>query len=441
MERPSNNTAPHDHLVTEILARLPLRSIWRFKSVCKTWKSTVESEYFRRLFLSLHQNSSRGWSLLLLDHIELMDLHRCKTWDLPKSFASYIHKSKKGGQLFEYQACTNGLVFVNATQNSSYVGNPVLQQWVRIPPPPYPYVTLPFGLVTRVDEEDGVVLSFKVVRIAAHVPKRHQSVTYLCLCVYSSETGVWTTKRLDCHHYFTNMAPTMSLNGTLYISPSGFDDALLPGALVAHDFYGESDRCRVIPLPDHNLDHNRLFKRALTCSNGSVMYIKTLLHDLLKVWMLTNNDDDDDSSSSECWQLLWEIRLPFISSDDDILYYAPLAMNPFDRNLVYLWSLHNRYLLSCNLKRQDYKILIGDESERYVDDDDLQNCFVNQSTCDKYMEQVIFGPCSDPIYGIHVAVFHNVLPRWIRPLPCPPQVEMIDTTSLLSYIASSPEQE
>ncbi|CAE5960476.1 unnamed protein product [Arabidopsis arenosa] len=407
IRRANNNgsmTKHHDHvseeILIEILAKLPLRSIRRFKSVCKTWKSVTETDYFRRLLVSLHKNSSSSWSLVVGTKArDLISLHRCETWDLPKSLACYIQSHITTGHL-DYVASSNGLVFMDG-YNTSFVGNPVLQQWVQIPSLQYPFVTLPFGLVTRVDD-DGVVLGFKVVRIAGDKQKRQESLTMLCLCVYSSETGVWSKKPLDCSHYFTSWA------------------------LIAHDFYGEeSDLCRVIPLPDHDLDHNWCFKRALTTSGGSVMYIKTLAHNLLKVWMLTKNDD---------WKLLWEIRLPFITCDDDIPYYAPLAMNPFDGNIVYLWSQQKRYLVSCNLQTHNFKILSEEEvSTRRIDDDGLEKCVVNQSTCEQLMN-ASFDPDSldDCVYPL--TLFHFVLPRWMESLPCPPQVEMMDTSSLLSYI-------
>ncbi|CAA7046274.1 unnamed protein product [Microthlaspi erraticum] len=415
-----------EDILTEILARLPLRSISRFKSVCKTWKSTTETNYFRRLFVSLHKNSSSSWSLLMWS--DVINLHRCETWDLPKSLACCITSHVTGK--FTYMASSSGLVCIHGySNNTCFVGNPVLQQWVRIPSSPDPYANLSIVmdlLVTRVDE-DGVVLAFKLVKFAKHIAKRQESMTSLYLLVYSSETGVWSEKRLDCLHYYTSWAPAEALNGTLYISPSGYDGtddpAGLPGVLIAHDLYGESDRCRVIPLPDHDPDHNRFFKRTLTTSSGSVMYIKTLPHSLLKVWMLTKNDD---------WQLLWESRLPFITCDDDILYYAPLAMNPFDPNLVYLWSQQHRHLVSCNLQTQSYQIMREDDESRRrsIDDDDgLGKCFVNQSACEMHMN-IRFEADS----GFPITLFISVLPRWMESLPCPPQVEMMDKSSLLSCL-------
>ncbi|KAG2243701.1 hypothetical protein Bca52824_094461 [Brassica carinata] len=115
-------------ILSEILARLPLRSISRFKSVSKTLKATLESVYFRRLFVSLHKDSSSYWSLGSREGDELIGFHGCKTWDLPKSPGSFI--SLPLG--FEFKASSNGLVLMER-YDCSYVGNPVLQQWIKIP--------------------------------------------------------------------------------------------------------------------------------------------------------------------------------------------------------------------------------------------------------------------------------------------------------------------
>ncbi|EFH68178.1 hypothetical protein ARALYDRAFT_892745 [Arabidopsis lyrata subsp. lyrata] len=75
-----------------------------------------------------------------------------------------------------------------------------------------------------------------------------------------------------------------------------------------------------------------------------------------------------------------------------------------------------------------------EESRRHiVDDDGGQKCFVNQFTCEQHMN-VRFEPDSMEDCGYPVPLFHFMLPRWMESLPCPPQVEMMDTISLFSYL-------
>lgn len=400
-------------MLTDILARLPLRTIARFKTVCKTWKTTIESPYFRRLFVSAHRNSSSSWSLLLCGTKEIIGFHGCETWDLPKSPAYFIPPSLKHSSFgyFSYAASSSGLVLINDSSYSDesycYVGNPVLKQWIRIPPAPSSSIVL--GLVTRVDE-DGVVSSFKVIRLASVQSMNNDLACIWRVFIYSSEIGIWSFKEIYCPHQIRNMY-YITLNGTAY-----FGWVSVYGVLVAHDFYSESNEFRVVKLPDYQSDKKGL-RRFLTMSGGFIMYVTAFYQtedDVLKIWRL--NDDD------ESWKLLWVIKLPSIS------VYVPMAMHPFDIGTVYLCSHHDRHLVSCNLRTLNYTIL----------KDGYQDCFIDQSVCDSFVNGVS-DPRSSSYWwnGVSVKFLPLVLPRWMGSVPCPPQAEMIDTVSLLSYMTST----
>ncbi|KAJ4883673.1 F-box protein [Raphanus sativus] len=415
---------------TEILARLPLKTISRFKAVSKTWKSTIGSSYFRRHFLSLlHRNSSSSSWSLMYGRDELIVFHGRKTCDdlNPKSPAPLIPHSFKRylcGDC-DYVDSSGGLVLLTDGSDKTYcyVGSPVTQQWIKIPPPSPPsdptgvHSTV-FGLVTRLDE-DGVVLSFKVVRIASYQATNNYLSSVLSVFVYSSETGVWISKVIQCPHQITNMC-YINLNGTVY-----FTCLSEPGVLAAHDFYSESDQFRVVQLPDYP-DHNKDYKRTLTISGGSVMYVRTLAkkdETVLKIWRL--NSDGIDT-----WQLLWEVGFPIVGN------YAPVAMHPFDISTAYLWSQGDYHWVSCNLRKRDYTFL-GDASSN--------GCFIDESVCKKSVDE-IWRPRSssnleeeDLDFEVCIWLCPFVIPRWIESVPRPPQAEMMDTTSLLSYATATHE--
>ncbi|ESQ42001.1 hypothetical protein EUTSA_v10013759mg [Eutrema salsugineum] len=385
-------------MLTEILARLPLRSISRFKSVCKTWKSTLESAYFRRLFVSVHQKSSSSWSIMG-GADELIGFHGCETLGMPKSPASFIPTSFKRYYScdFDYADSSSGLVLIRDGFDKNahcYVGNPVLQH-----------------LVTRVDV-DGVVSSFKVFRLASLEVTNDYLSCALSSFLYSSETGIWTCKIIHCPYQISNLS-NINLNGTIY-----FSCLSEPGVLVAHDFYSESDQFRVVQFPDHS-SHNKDFKTALTTSGGFVIYVRALAQKeetFFKAWRL-NNDHH------ESWQLLWDIRLPIIGN------YAPLAIHPFDNAIAYLWCQQDHHWVSCNLRTQNCTIISCN--------DDHQDCFIDQSVCEKRVDE-IWNPRSSSLDDtVSIWFYQFVLPRWMESVPCPPQAEMMDTTSLLSYTSST----
>lgn len=204
----------------------------------------------------------------------------------------------------------------------------------------------------------------------------------------------------------------INLNGTIY-----FCCLSVPGILLAHDFYSDSDQFRVVRFPDYP-DHNKRCKRTLTTSGGFVVYVRALakrVETVLKIWRL-NNDDDT-------WHLLWEIEFPIIGN------YVPMAMHPFDVATVYLWSRRDHHLVSCNLGKRDHTVL-GDESN----DGHHQYCFIDY-VCQESVDEL--WPSSEDLddhldFRVCIWLFQFVIPRWIESVPRPPQAEMTDTTALLS---------
>ncbi|CAN0852846.1 Putative F-box protein At1g32420 [Linum grandiflorum] len=59
----NKNVLNDDLVVTQILTRLPAKSLMRFKSVCKLWKSTIEQDSH---FISLHRTRSQARPLRFL---------------------------------------------------------------------------------------------------------------------------------------------------------------------------------------------------------------------------------------------------------------------------------------------------------------------------------------------------------------------------------------
>ncbi|KAG5389616.1 hypothetical protein IGI04_031157 [Brassica rapa subsp. trilocularis] len=114
------------------------------------------------------------------------------------------------------------------------------------------------------------------------------------MCIYSSETAVWTSKIVHCSTLVSSIR-VKTLNGTVY-----FNRRLEPNILVSHDFYSESDHSRVVPFPEH-LNHNNC-NDVLTTSRVFFMYISRLLaqkgENIFKIWRLNNY---------ESWQLSWEM--------------------------------------------------------------------------------------------------------------------------------------
>ncbi|KAG2304796.1 hypothetical protein Bca4012_064046 [Brassica carinata] len=405
-----------DAIVVEIIARLPLRSISRFKSVCKQWRSLIESSYFRSLFVSLHRNSSSSWSLMFpikfqYPITEAIGFHGCERWDLPKSPASYLtpFQPYPNGDHY-YVDSSHGLVWIEANvgtdgyvKTKSFVGNPISQDWVEIPPPPDP-LTKPSSLVTRV--VNGVVSSFKVVRTCTKIiePRPRERRYAWRMYVYSSETGAWAfrTPRSPFPLRRAGSNRPLNLNGMLYVWEKRQDDLTGTGVLVSHDFYGEDDydQCRIIPLP---VSDNKHVRRCSSSSGGDVIYVE-ILYQRLKVWKLKNSNN---SSDGEWWQLTREeINMASVGFDVNCF---PLGVNPFDTDLIYLWSRQHSCVVSGNLRTQEFTL--HQETETLIGSEDCWR--LNTSDSKKHMEAIY-----DPASVITLSQF--VLPQWMDPVPRPP---------------------
>lgn len=323
-------------LLEIILARLPIKSIATCSLVCKEWKSIVESEFLRELFLSHHKNSPSSWSLMCTESKkEVLAHYGCENWGLSRSLGSYIssfltdkfenHKDQLKYNTIRVVAHTDvGLILIclksHYLRRTYYVANPISRQCVEIPrPPPPPPATrlsifrpVPSGLVTKV--ENGVVIGYKVV-----VMNTSNIIDVITLLIYSSETGLWSFTTLHSSLLLRRIVwhNPVNLNGSLYwLGNKQCNPAIQ--VVVSHDFYAESDLCQVLDFPD--LDNKADFRRPCTSSQGFLMYMNISLEHKLSIWRL----------ESEEWKLVAQIS-PKTAFD-----YIPLAINPFDSNTVYV---------------------------------------------------------------------------------------------------------
>ncbi|CAH8322330.1 unnamed protein product [Eruca vesicaria subsp. sativa] len=348
-----------DDLWALVLAKLPIRIFTCFKVVCKQWKSVMESPFFRKHFVSMHENSSSSSSWLLMStdgRDAIMDYyHQCDIWGLKRPLSSFIKSAlndKNPNQKYldvKVVAYSDlGLILIYAIskikeKSSLYVANPVSHECVEIFLDPLlekSQLCIPqWGIATRVDEND-ILLSFKVV-----VVNRGLSGAMLNCLIYSSETGMWSLDNTPFSKYFFTES-SISLNGNLHWFAINKDSQ---DFLISMDLYTNStssDRWRVSHFPD--LEKTIKFDRSCcrTPCHGFLMYINIVsttkvdgsLEEKLCVWRL----------QSEGWQLISQIS-PGSILTGDFINYAPLTINPFDAKTAYFWSEKQESMLYINL--------------------------------------------------------------------------------------------
>ncbi|XP_010461852.1 PREDICTED: F-box protein At1g49990-like [Camelina sativa] len=207
--------------------------------------------------------------------------------------------------------------------------------------------------------------------------------------VYSSETGLWTLKRLLNSRPVNH--PPVNLNGTLYMWERRVISTKHE-VIVSFDFYGpeDDDQCQVIPLPDPSEFNQINGKRCLTTSGGDVIYI-VRRGQKLKHWRM------NDNSENGWWQLSREINMAWSFS-----FSIPIAMNPFDTDIVYLWRKRDHCLVTGNLQTQEF--IVHQESEKWTSSEGC--CHINTCDCNGYMEAThdvshyIIPVCASTVDGL-----------------------------------------
>ncbi|CAA7043290.1 unnamed protein product [Microthlaspi erraticum] len=352
-----------EELVINIMARLPPQSLVRLKLVCREWKSLTESAYLRDLYHSnFSSNSSSNWSIL---HGDLKHKwpHSCfeeLELDLPSphghsSFARSVFTNKTGD--ISVASCTDGLFLLCFRQVHEeetrvrlmvryYVGNPVLPQWLQLPPPPSPHVPYDSGLVTRM--HNGALLGYKVVR-SHHEPFKSHDPQTLSFEVFSSDTGEWSVKQVSCPGIGVSIRKAsayypVSLDGKLH----WLDNSRR--VIIVHNFFSndDDDQVRAISLPNRmqGTQWYPYCKMICTTSQGYYVIVDVELIEKVnsysvRVWRLKCDDD------SWKWEKAWEMNMSCLGLASNCV---PMAINCFDIDIIYLWDLDCKCFIACNLR-------------------------------------------------------------------------------------------
>ncbi|KAK7343932.1 hypothetical protein VNO77_13065 [Canavalia gladiata] len=178
-----------DEILVEILHRLPPKTLLRFTTVCKSWRSLITHPSF----VSLHHRHSPSFLLLqLCDERTLPNiLHYSLRRDDPfLSPSSSLFLPSSFDREFSVVAICNGLVCITAGEgcHSLIICNPSVRRFVSLPRPrDYPCfydACVSFGFDSRNSD-------YKVVRIACMVDDERFGLSAPEVEVYSLATGFW----------------------------------------------------------------------------------------------------------------------------------------------------------------------------------------------------------------------------------------------------------
>ncbi|XP_060189766.1 F-box/kelch-repeat protein At3g06240-like, partial [Lycium barbarum] len=205
-----------DSVLPEILCRLPVKSLLRFRCVSKQWCSLISSPHFISSYLS-HSLSITSYAnpLILLRHFSFEPKnqgqeHYSVYFDPSKTENLTLVKELKfpfktrSGHHFRVVGFCNGLFCLSDDfKGKTYtiiLWNPAIRRSITLPKPTHvqfgsygPHICLGFGFDPKTHDH-------KVVRIA-YLHDDHEATTGLPskVEVYSLSTGLWKTVNSKIH--------------------------------------------------------------------------------------------------------------------------------------------------------------------------------------------------------------------------------------------------
>ncbi|GMP36229.1 hypothetical protein CsSME_00008424 [Camellia sinensis var. sinensis] len=182
--------ASNEDLLTEILLRLPAKSLFRFKSVSKNWLHLISDSHFAVNHSRRIRNSSMISGLFFyFDHsateIHSVSLHAHPNRNLPT--LSFLDAVGEEEHPFSIRSACNGLILC---QNYQIVCNRFRKQYIVCNPTTQKFTLLPqLDCLSLLYESLGVYLAFDPSK------SPHYKVVFFRPCyqfdIYSSETASW----------------------------------------------------------------------------------------------------------------------------------------------------------------------------------------------------------------------------------------------------------
>ncbi|KAI3813179.1 hypothetical protein L1987_17897 [Smallanthus sonchifolius] len=358
-----------DSLLLEIISKLPLKSIFRFKCVCKQWQTLISQPsfsrfYFSRILTANSASSSLPFRILyryiyVSNFKDVLDRFRPEIYNSSKFsvlFLSSFEEQQQSDQ-FKVLALSNGLILCCLLGPLIYyVCDPVTRQWVTLPrardksPNTHP-IFFGEGLVSRVNE-DNVVTSYTVVRVELLISRAN----YLSLETFSSETGKWVDYKLPCGNPIALMrrgGGPINFNGILHWF-------VYDHGMVAFNPHKDPKSCRLIQFPDDRDvesedNHEGLYRLCDECQ-GKLRFFEVKRDACsfycFSMWDMKNYEKGEwrselkvtrsDLSSSDPELNSWLIKATFL----------PLAFHPFNLDVVYMRCVELACVVSYSIQNK-----------------------------------------------------------------------------------------
>ncbi|KAJ8547114.1 hypothetical protein K7X08_010700 [Anisodus acutangulus] len=272
---------PED-IINSILLELPVKSLLRFKSICKSWCCSIDDLEFMKSHLHKSSTDISRQKILFVDVAARKIRYDCSIKVLStKASISADSKVVSVDQLdipgfhsnVQVSSC-GGLIFIYRLRDSMILWNPAIQKYKLIPEPHLLqqescFVRPIFGFAYDFVAEDYKVLCVhKVTRDDTTYPR------YL-VEIYSVKNQSWRTidnifpvpTDFPLHVY----NDPVSLNGVIHIMANSFEGGVEEFEHWVISFHLADDKFIVTPLPDDCGEHLKLCAfRDRVCLIGTV---------------------------------------------------------------------------------------------------------------------------------------------------------------------------
>ncbi|XP_058211472.1 F-box protein CPR1-like [Rhododendron vialii] len=243
---------PND-LLTEILARLPVVSLLRFKSVCKPWYSLITSPSFvtKHLNQSITNTESNGDKLLLRLYDDKKERYLLLNDD--DEFGDEYSELELPFELpfgcYRVVGSYNGLLclsddYYSSGQPQIIIWNPSTRNSVIIlptaPKPQCPYVSVyGFGAHPTTQEYKVIRLEYKLQSLFKLPPKVE---------IYTQGTRSWRgISSAPPHCFLTSRWSQAFLNGVVHWVYESFCECVPPNLIMSFDMASESFSVLMLP--------------------------------------------------------------------------------------------------------------------------------------------------------------------------------------------------